>query len=373
MMDIRTITPQEHLNFIRTQTSVSFLQTPAWGKVKSQWRSESIGWYLDGIQRGAALILYRKVPRVNSWLAYIPEGPALDWGAGLEEWLAPLIEHLRRNRTFLVRMGPPLALRSWSAETIKSALASGQTTTLRDLTPDDQFPHALEAEKELHRLGWRPPKAASGFDVGQPQYVFQLPLDGATEEEIFAGFNQQWRRNVRKAEKLGVIVRQADSQSAKADLSIFHELYSETAERDHFTPRPLEYFLQMWEAMRAEDPERISLYIAELDSEPVAATTMVKVGAHAWYSYGASSTKGRDARPSNAIQWRMITDAKAAQCRVYDMRGITPTLNPEDSHVGLIQFKVGTGGRAVEYLGEWELPLRKGLARAFSLYLRLRR
>ena len=36
---------------------------------------------------------------------------------------------------------------------------------------------------------------------------------------------------------------------------------------------------------------------------------------------------------------------------------------------GLIQFKVGTGGEAVEYVGEWDLPLNKALYKAFDLYM----
>ena len=48
------------------------------------------------------------------------------------------------------------------------------------------------------------------------------------------------------------------------------------------------------------------------------------------------------------------------------------TLDPDDSHVGLIQFKVGTGGEAVEYAGEWDLPLNRALYKAFDLYMRRR-
>ena len=45
------------------------------------------------------------------------------------------------------------------------------------------------------------------------------------------------------------------------------------------------------------------------------------------------------------------------------------TLDADDSHVGLIQFKVGTGGHAVEYAGEWDLPLNRALYKAFDLYM----
>ena len=96
------------------------------------------------------------------------------------------------------------------------------------------------------------------------------------------------------------------------------------------------------------------------------------MGTHAWYSYGASSTAKRDVRGSNAVQWRMITGALAAGAAVYDLRGITEGLEADDPHLGLIQFKVGTGGQAVEQLGEWDLPLNPLLYKAFELYLKRR-
>jgi vancomycin resistance protein VanK len=125
----------------------------------------------------------------------------------------------------------------------------------------------------------------------------------------------------------------------------------------------------MFAGMGAEDPDRIRLFFARHEGELVAATIMVRVGVHTWYSYGASSTAKRDVRGSNAVQWAMIRSAIAQGADVYDLRGITPTLDADDSHVGLIQFKVGTGGEAVEYAGEWDLPLRKTLYKAFDLYM----
>src|SRR5262245_65972667 len=98
----------------------------------------------------------------------------------------------------------------------------------------------------------------------------------------------------------------------------------------------------------ADDPVRIRLWLARHDGDLVAATIAIRVGTHTWYSYGASSTEKREVRGSNAIQWEMIRDALRAGAAVYDLRGITDTLAADDSHVALIQFKVGTGGEAVE-------------------------
>jgi lipid II:glycine glycyltransferase (peptidoglycan interpeptide bridge formation enzyme) len=125
----------------------------------------------------------------------------------------------------------------------------------------------------------------------------------------------------------------------------------------------------MWRAMESEDPSRITLYLARHEGRVLAATTLVRVGAHSWYSYGASSNEGRDVRPSNAVQWAMIRDSLTSGCGVYDMRGISDTLDPADHLFGLIQFKLGTGGYAQEYLGEWDLRLRPVMARAVDAYL----
>ena len=77
---VRTISADEHRAYNAAQPSVSFLQTPAWGQVKREWRSESIGWF-DGDDQlaGAGLVLYRQLPRIKKYLAYLPEGPVVDW------------------------------------------------------------------------------------------------------------------------------------------------------------------------------------------------------------------------------------------------------------------------------------------------------
>ena len=369
-LTVRPITPDEHLAFVTERsraTSVSFLQCPAWAVVKSEWGSQNLGWYAaDGTLVGAGLVLLRQVPKVKRFLAYLPEGPVIDWAAeDLPGWLEPMVAHLRSAGAFGVKMGPLVARRRWSSATVKAAVADGSARRLADVPPDETDPVADRVATTLTRLGWRPPSADQGFAAGQPRYVFQVPLAGRSDEDLLKGFNQLWRRNVKKADKEGVEV----TLGSAADLPAFHALYLETAARDHFTGRPLPYFQRMWDAMQAEDPDRIRLYLARHDGDLVAATTMVRVGRHAWYSYGASSTAKREVRGSNAVQWRMLRDAAAAGAEVYDLRGITDTLSEDDPHYGLIQFKLGTGGEAVEYIGEWDLPLNRVLFKAFEVYL----
>jgi vancomycin resistance protein VanK len=365
---VRTISAEEHLAFLRGRSEVSFLQTPAWAAVKREWRAESLGWERDGTLVGAGLVLHRSLPVLGRTLAYLPEGPVLDWDGELAGWLRPMADHLRRGGAFGVRMGPPVVVRRWSAAQVKDGIADPAVRRLADLPPTERSRTGAAVVSQLRELGWRPQAVEGGFAAGQPQFNFWLPLAGRTEDEVLAGMNQLWRRNIRKAAKAGVVVARGGAE----DLPAFHDLYVHTAQRDHFTPRPLSYFSTMYAALHAEDPDRISLYLAHHEGDLVAATIAIRVGTHAWYSYGASSTHKREVRGSNAVQWQMIRDALAAGAEVYDLRGITDTLDADDSHVGLIQFKVGTGGDAVEYAGEWDLPLNRPLYKAFEIYLRRR-
>jgi vancomycin resistance protein VanK len=376
---VRTISADEHLAFLRAQESTSFLQTPAWAKVKQEWKAESIGWSLadspGGELVGVALVLYRQLPKVRRYLAYLPEGPVIDWATDdLGAWLTPLAEHLRAQGAFGIRLGPPVITRRWSAAQVKDGIADEAVTSLTTLPPTERSQTGAKVVSQLRELGWRPQSVTGGFAAGQPQYNFWIPLrtaDGTqrTEDDVLAGMNQLWRRNIKKAAKAGVEVSVG---STPEDLGAFHALYAHTAERDHFTPRPLGYFETMFAALSQEDPDRIRLYLAHHEGDLVAATIWIRVGTHAWYSYGASSSEKRDVRGSNAVQWQMIRDSIAAGAAIYDLRGITDTLTSDDPHVGLIQFKVGTGGEAVEYAGEWDLPLNRSIYKAFELYLKRR-
>lgn len=374
MITCRPISAEQHLAHIGQRGSASFLQTPAWAKVKSEWRGESVGFFDGDDLVGVALVLYRQLPKLKRYLAYLPEGPVLDWARpDVAEALQALVTYAKKRKAFAVRIGPTLVHRRWLAPTIKDAVADDDVTRLSDVTPDETTLLGTRVRNLLLHGGWVTDETGEGFAAGQPMFNFQLPLrhdDGSqkSEDELLKGMNQLWRRNIKKAAKEGVVVR----QGSREDLAAFHRIYLETAARDGFTGRALSYFETMWDALRAEDPERMKVYLAEHDGDLVAATTMVQVGEHAWYSYGASTNAKREVRGSNAVQWQMIRDANAAGCAVYDLRGITEGVGKDDPEIGLIQFKVGTGGEAVAYLGEWDYAINKPLYFAFTQYLKRR-
>ena len=373
-LEVRAITADEHDAWIATRPYVSFLQIPQWGAVKVGWRSESLGWFEGSRLVGAGLVLYRGIPRFpRRSLAYLPEGPDVAWLSErpTDDWLAPLLRHCRLRGAFTVKMGPPIVRREWTAETVKAAIADREAGTgparLSDVPADVDHAEAERLVLDLRSAGWRQTSSGSGgFGDVQPRFVFQLPLQGRADDDLFAGLNQLWRRNIRKAQASGVVVRLGDS----TDLPAFHRIYEETARRDHFTPRALAYFTRLWEVLSSATNALPRLFLAERDGHLAAATLLIQVGCRAWYSYGASTTADRDARPSNAAQWEMITTARREGCDVYDLRGIVDSVDPADPLFGLVQFKVGTGGRAIEYVGEWDYDLRRTWAAAYAIYQR---
>jgi lipid II:glycine glycyltransferase (peptidoglycan interpeptide bridge formation enzyme) len=366
---LKAITREEHLAFVGRRPSASHMQVPSWGDVKPDWQARSLGWFDEGDRLvGAGLVLLRPLPKLKRYLAYLPEGPLIDWSApDLDRWLRPMLGHLKAQGVFSVKMGPPVVTRRWSAEAVKAAIADPQAGRLRDAEATSHEPGALAVADRLRAMGWQQtePGDEDGFAAGQPRYVFQVPFAGKSLEEVQQGFNQQWRRNIKKAEKAGVKVVRGGYE----DLPVFYELYVETARRDRFIPRPQAYFERMWTALADEDPDRMRLYLAHHDGEVLSAATMLTVGEHVWYSYGASTDRKREVQPNNAIQWRMMSDAHELGASVYDLRGITDTLDEGNHLLGLLRFKVGTGGQAVEYLGEWDFPLNRFLHKALDLYM----
>lgn len=374
---MRALTSERYAAFVRSRSAeegsgyVSFLQCPSWAVVKEGWKSEYLGWFDgEGRQEGAALVLYRQLPGVRRYFAYIPEGPVMDWAApDLGERLGLLLDHLWGAGAFAVRMGPPLAYRTWTAGTLKGAVGAGHR--VGDVLPDLVDPLGASVADRLRAGGWqRCGEDGQGGGDAQPRYLFEVPLAGRSLDDLWSGLNQEWRRNIKKATKAEVETAIGDASC----LSDFHALLRLTEQRDGFRlGRSEEYFGRQYQALNEEEPGRMRLYLARYQDEILAAHTVINLGRRAWYLTGASADHRREVRPSNALQWRIIRDVHAAGAAVYDMRGVPDTLDPQDRAFGLMRWKLGIGGQVAWTLGEWELPLQgtvnRTLHRAMQAYL----
>ena len=231
-------------------------------------------------------------------------------------------------------MGPPVVTRRWSAARVKDGIASDDVRRLGDVAPTERGHIGARVVSRLHGSA-KPQSVDGGFAAGQPQFNFQIPLattgpDGArvprTEADVLKGHEPAVAPNIKKAAKEGVVV--TGRPGPRPSRSSRRSTTSTSTPRSGTTsPSPAPYFRTMVEALAAEEPTGSRSGSPVTRVTLVASTIAIRVGAHAWYSYGASSTEKRDVR-TNAVQWAMISDALAAGADVYDLRGITDTSTP---------------------------------------------
>jgi peptidoglycan pentaglycine glycine transferase (the first glycine) len=291
------------------------LQTWEWGQFKSRhgWTSRYLLWRDGETPRAAALVLRRQLSRLPFCVMYVPKGPAMDYADAplVREVLSDLERFARQSRAIFVKIDP-------------------------DLEP-------LQRLSNL-RKGWLE-------STQQIQFRNTMEIDlRRSEDELLAAMHQKTRYNIRLAHKRGVTVR----PGALADLELLYAMYDETARRDRFIIRPLDYYRDAWgsfiEAGLAQP------LVAEVEGEPVAALILFRFAGRAYYFYGMSRDLHRERMPNHLLQWKAMRWAKRQGCAVYDMWGAPDTLSESDPMWGVYRFKLGFGGQFVQGAGAWDYP-----------------
>ncbi len=329
------------------------LQSWAWGELKSRF-----GWSAQRVCVGeaAAQILFRRLP-LGFTLAYVPQGPLIDWAdlTQCRALFAILHAEAQKRRAIFLKVEPNL----WSPAL---NLDSSQT---KARTPN----FSLDSEQA---------KAASNFliqagfisaDTIQPRTTLVVDLSG-DEDTILGAMKQKTRYNIRLAEKKGVTVRQGSA----ADVGTFYKLALVTAQRDGFGVHSLDYYQAAYDLFA---PDRCALLIAEFEGEPLAALLAFCQGQEAYYFYGASANEQRHLMATYLIQWAAIHWAKNRGCTRYDLWGI-PDADPatleaefeqrQDGLWGVYRFKRGFGGQWLQSIGAYDYVYNPLLYQLYRLY-----
>jgi lipid II:glycine glycyltransferase (peptidoglycan interpeptide bridge formation enzyme) len=297
------------------------LQSWGWGEFKSRWgwRPTRLLWHDQGHALAAAQLLRRPIPGTPFALGYVPKGPCLpdDDRPLAARVLCDLELEARRQRCLFLKIDPDVH-------------ASNQC--FQDL---------------LRERGWVPSQEQVQF---RNTAILNLTQ---SEEAILAGMKSKTRYNIRLAERKGVEVRMGEAD----DYIIFYEMYRETAARDGFLIRPMEYYLDLWREFEARGQAR--LFIAWYERlEPIAGLILFLYGERAWYFFGASTAQRRNVMPNHALQWKAITWAKAHGYTCYDLWGAPNDLeDANDPLAGVWRFKEGFGVEFRPQIGAWDYPV----------------
>jgi peptidoglycan pentaglycine glycine transferase (the first glycine) len=291
------------------------LQTWEWGQFKRRW-----GWtprYLSSPQHdAAALVLRRTLSPLKLNLLYVPKGPALDYAdaATVDRILADLIDLARRERAIFIKIDP-------------------------DLPQTDQ--------SILTDRGWR-------FSTEQIQFRNTMLIDlTSPDDQLLAAMKPKTRYNVRLAEKKGVTIRSGDV----ADLDSLYTMYAETAQRDGFIIRPIDYYRDAWGSFIQSGLAQP--LIAEVEGEMVAGLILFHFADRAWYMYGMSRNVHREKMPNYLLQWAAMRWAKGRGCTTYDLWGAPDELTEADSMWGVYKFKEGLGAVFTPHAGAHDFVISR--------------
>jgi peptidoglycan pentaglycine glycine transferase (the first glycine) len=283
------------------------LHTWEWGQFKSRW-----GWtpryFLHEEGTAAALVLRRTFSPLRLNILYVPKGPALDYTNAVlvDQVLNDLIAVAKRDRAIFIKIDPDL---SQSAGSI------------------------------LLDRGWR-------TSAEQIQFRNTMLIDLTRGEDgLLAAMKPKTRYNVRLAQKKGVAIRSGDL----ADLDLLYRLYAETAQRDGFIIRPIDYYRDAWGSFIQSGLAHP--LIAIVAGQAVAGLILFHFADRAWYMYGMSGQLHREKMPNHLLQWEAMRWARAQGCAVYDLWGAPDELDESDSLWGVYKFKEGLGAEFAPHAG----------------------
>lgn len=302
------------------------LQSYEWGEVKrrTEWQPIRLLVMDENKPIAGISILKRRlpIPGLNKCIFYAPRGPVADYSD--KETLKFLFSNVK-------------------------TLAKKHGAILLKIDPDIKAPND-EVVKTLASMGFNTRNTGKDFDGVQPKFVFRLSVEKPLKE-IFSDFHHKTRYNIRLSARRGVTVK----IGTREDLKPFYKILEETCIRDQFLVRGFDYFETLWDEL--VEKGLAQLFMAEYEGKYIAGTLALLFGDKVWYLYGASSNENRNVMPNYALQWAMIEWAKENECKIYDFRGVSGDLSPDNPLYGLYRFKKGFSGEFTEFIGEFDMPL----------------
>lgn len=144
-------------------------------------------------------------------------------------------------------------------------------------------------------------------------YVLDL---GNGKESVFERFESRCRRAIRKAERLGVVVREMTTDDVPSYRKMAKETY---AKSDQSPPLPTKFVEGVLTNPNLRS-QTLSL-VAHVDGESVAAGIFPWGGDTVYYVDGVSSRAGTQYAPNNLLHWTVIQRAIDLGLRRYDLVG----------------------------------------------------
>ena len=310
-MDLREIKGDQKSQYNKQVNHV--IQSFEWGEARLNLGIPVLryGLYKKGKLNKTFQLTLHKIPFTSKYIGYLPKGPLPD------SKLAQALKEIgRKNNLAFIKIEP--------------SVEESESQRVRESDIDKSF---IKSPKPLFT-----------------KYNFVLDLT-KSEDQLLKSMHPKTRYNIRVAQKHGVIV---EERSGEDTFRIYLKLYFETTRRQGYHGHNEDYHRKIWEGLKKTNMAR--LLIASYQKQPLAAWMLLNFKDTLYYPYGGSSKLHPEVMANNLIAWEAIKLGKKLNLKKFDMwGGLGPNASSKDPWFGFHRFKLGFGGRLVEYLGTYDL------------------
>ena len=393
-MQFREISEEKYRKFWENHPLKSFLSSPEIGKLR-----ESNGWdvYFVGVEKDkklvAATMLVSHKRHFGKYEFYAPRGILVDFYDKdlVHYFVLEIKKFIKTHHGYIFRMDPYLI---YKERDIDGNVVEGGV---------DNSSVVLD----LEHLGF---KKVSIPNMEQVGWMFSLPLEGKSEEDILKEMKSGTRNKIRKTEKFGITVNELGYD----ELDRFQNIMVETGERKNFAVRDVSYFKKMYELFH--DKGEVKYYVTELNlvkyeeklkSDRKKSVEKLESLSAAKYNEGQKKNleneiasfdkrikEAEDIRNEKKtdvitlsgsmfmiiqpeiiylssgnyeeflkfdsqylIQWKMIQYGIKHGFKKHNFYGIPANINTHPKDYGIYEFKRGFNGIVEELIGEFEFPI----------------
>ncbi len=291
-------------DFVVSSPFAAYQQTRAWVDASPSRRLREYRFFrcFDGDRLIGAAVVRCRYLLAGHWLATVQRGPIVHDAALFGTVLEQLMDTLRAHGCCTVQLGPRVRGRD--------------LPTMAEAMRDAGFAPLPPSRQPIH--------CTTGI----------VWLDKA-EQDVFAGFKQRGRRQVRAAEKAGVIVRRVKDA---ADIAIYQQIL----DRQHDS-RPTYDTTGLTDAAgQARMIERLggAMLLAERDGTVIGCHAFVRQADEAIWLSLASADEDSSVPRAYALLWRAMVIARDMGCVGYDLAGLPVGNETDREEANRAQFKL---------------------------------
>lgn len=289
-----------------------FLQSETWQKYEELEGKKTFSLQNDDFSIMATL---GKTPMGN--YLYAPYGPALKDKKSFKKAMEAFKDLAKENQAIFIRVEPTL----------------------------------IFSEAEMRKAGFEKSKDLD------PQHTWILDIT-VPEEQILENIESRKTRYWRNYAKKGITIR---TSKRPEEISILSKLLANLGEKDNFTPQNEEHLKNQLKSGFA------TLYIAELEGKPIAASLIYDFEDTRYYAHAAADFEYRKLAAGTVLLIQMILDAKSEGKKCFDFWGITTSEDHNHPWYGFTQYKKSFGGEEVDYTGTYDLPIDKAKYKLYKM------